>query len=111
VIVRSKFLDVTGRNRLEGQALKRIKYTSKIDTGQYPDIAWLKDTGKNRYVAVNKAFSLACGMEPSMVVGRRLICSGPEIWRKKYWWMTGIRCRRARENICKQPFGQRQGHQ
>jgi len=90
----SAILDITGRKRLE-KALNEFRYRQKSILDNIPDIAWLKDT-ENRYVVVNKAFSLACGMEPQMVIGKLILISGPEIWRKNIGWMTERSCRPAR---------------
>jgi hypothetical protein len=49
---------------------------------------------------VNKAFSLACGMEPQMVIGKTDFDIWPRNLAEKYWLMTERSCRPVRENTC-----------
>jgi two-component system, NarL family, sensor histidine kinase UhpB len=79
----SAIMDITGRKRME-QALNEFRYRQKSILDNIPDIAWLKDT-ENRYVVVNKAFSLACGMEPQMVIGKTDFDIWPRNLAEKYW--------------------------
>jgi PAS domain S-box-containing protein len=97
-VVVSAILDITGRKRLE-QALNEFRYRQRSILDNIPDIAWLKDT-ENRYVVVNKAFSLACGMEPQMVIGKTDFDIWPRNLAEKYWLMTERSCRPVRENTC-----------
>jgi PAS domain S-box-containing protein len=76
-------LDITGRKRLE-HALNEFRYRQRSILDNIPDIAWLKDI-ENKYVVVNKAFGLACGMEPQTIIGKTDFDIWPRNLAEKYW--------------------------
>jgi two-component system sensor histidine kinase UhpB len=58
---------------------KDFKYQQQAILNNIPDIAWLKNK-ECRYIAVNKPFANACGMEPEELTGR----SDQDIWPRKH---------------------------
>jgi len=61
-------LGITVERKWTEEALQRSQYQQKAILDNIPDIAWLKDTD-SRFIAVNEAFSKACGVRPEDIVG------------------------------------------
>ncbi|CAG0958987.1 two-component system, cell cycle sensor histidine kinase and response regulator CckA [Methanosarcinales archaeon] len=68
--------DITERKRIEEELQKSVHQQTAI-LNNIPDIAWLKDQ-ESRFIAVNKPFAEACGMNPEDLVGKTDL----DIWHK-----------------------------
>ncbi len=75
--------DITARKRAEAElsrvneALSETEKREKAILDNIPDIAWLKDK-ESRFIAVNRPFGWACGLDPGEVVGKTDL----DIWPK-----------------------------
>lgn len=69
--------DITERKRIEAELLKSYRQQNAI-LNNIPDIAWLKDK-ESRFIAVNRPFADACGMNPEELVGRTDL----DIWQQE----------------------------
>ena len=56
------------KSKLAEKSVHEIQLQQKAILDNIPDIAWLKDK-ESRFVAVNEAFSKACGRKPEEIVG------------------------------------------
>ena len=56
------------KRKLAEKSVNEIQLQQKAILDNIPDIAWLKDK-ESRFVAVNEAFSKACGLKPEEIVG------------------------------------------
>lgn len=61
--------DVTSKENAE-QLIRSMRLREKALLDGIPDIAWLKD-GEGRYIAANKAFCEALGVNPAAIAGKR----------------------------------------
>jgi len=59
--------DITKRKKAE-KFVHKIQLQQKAILDNIPDIAWLKDK-EGRFIEVNEAFGMACGLKPENVVG------------------------------------------
>ncbi|MBL8165852.1 MAG: GAF domain-containing protein, partial [Anaerolineae bacterium] len=66
------------------EALQEIQSQQKAILDNIPDIAWLKDE-KGCYIAVNEAFSAACGKPIAEVVGKTDFEVWPPEYAARYW--------------------------
>ncbi len=69
--------DITERKRIEEELLKSYRQQNAI-LNNIPDIAWLKDK-ESRFIAVNRPFADACGMNSEELVGRTDL----DIWQQE----------------------------
>jgi PAS domain S-box-containing protein len=74
--------DITKRKRAE-QAVHDIQLQQKAILDNIPDMAWLKDR-ESIYIAVNEAFSKACGLKPEEVIGLTDFDVWPAVLAEKY---------------------------
>lgn len=56
------------KSKMAEKSVLEIQLQQKAILDNIPDIAWLKDK-EGRFVAVNEAFSRACGLKPEDIVG------------------------------------------
>ena len=73
------------RHKLSDDLLRKTELQQKAILNNIPDIAWLKDK-ESRYVAVNEAFSKACGLKPEEIVGLTDFDIWPEELARKSEW-------------------------
>ncbi|MEN6487337.1 MAG: PAS domain S-box protein [Smithella sp.] len=71
------------KGKLAEKSIMEIQLQQKAILDNIPDIAWLKDK-ESRFVAVNEAFSKACGMKPEEIVGLTDFDIWPEELARKY---------------------------
>jgi PAS domain S-box-containing protein len=76
-------LDITERKEMES-SLHESRRRQRAILDNIPDLAWLKDT-ESRYIAVNRSYSLACGMPPEMLIGKTDFDIWPKDLAEKYW--------------------------
>jgi len=71
------------KGKLAEKSIMEIQLQQKAILDNIPDIAWLKDK-ESRFVAVNEAFSKACGMKLEEIVGLTDFDIWPEELAKRY---------------------------
>ena len=84
------------------------KFFHKAILNNIPDMAWLKDS-QGRYIAVNDAFSRACGISAEAIVGKLDTDIWPEELAKKYRTDDAQIMRQGRQGVFEEQLMNKDG--
>jgi diguanylate cyclase (GGDEF)-like protein/PAS domain S-box-containing protein len=66
-----------------GELLRKTELQQKAILNNIPDIAWLKDKD-SRFIIVNEAFGMACGLKPEEIIGKTDLDVWPRELAERY---------------------------